>query len=233
MSRSFKLYRLQQIDSQLDWLHGRLQEIEAALKEDSALQQATENAHKAEEDLQRARKVLRTAEENVLQQRTKIEQNESTLYGGKMNNPKELKDLEKEVESLKRFLSVLEDRQLEAMMSEEETTSTYQILAADLEKIRLQTQMEARELTLEKDKLEKDVIRLEEERRISASAVEADDLDLYSNLREKRHGVAVAKVVDRACSACGSTLNTSLLHAVHSPNQLSLCDTCGRILYTG
>jgi len=233
MSRPFKLYRLQQIDSQLDWLHGRLQDIEAALKEDSVLKQAIESAQKAEDDLQRARKVLRTAEENVLQQRTKIEQNESTLYGGKMHNPKELKDLEKEVEALKRFLSVLEDRQLEAMMSEEEAASTSQIVAADLEKVRAQFQSETNELTLEKDKLLKDVDRMEEERRVSAGAVNADDLALYTQLREKRRGVAVAKVVDRACSACGSTLNACLLDAVHSPNQLNLCDACGRILYTG
>jgi predicted nucleic acid-binding Zn-ribbon protein len=233
MSRPFKLYRLQQIDSQLDWLHGRLQDIEAALKEDLVLRQASEKAQKAEDDLQRARKVLRSAEENVLQQRTKIEQSESTLYGGKMHNPKELKDLEKEVEALKRFLTVLEDRQLEAMMSEEEAASTSQVVFAEVEKVRAQFQMEAKEMALEKDKLEKDVSRLEEERRVSASAVEVEDLTLYSQLREKRRGVAVAKVVDRACSACGSTLNSCLLNAVHSPNQLNLCDTCGRILYTG
>jgi len=233
MSRPFKLYRLQQIDSQLDWLHGRLQDIEVALKEDSVLRQASDNTQKAEDGVQRARQVLRTAEENVFQQRTKIEQNESTLYGGKMHNPKELKDLEKEVESLKRFLSVLEDRQLEAMMLEEEAAATYQIVAAGLEKVRTQFQLDTGELAREKDKLGKDVGRLEEERRVSASSVDADDLVLYNQLREKRRGVAVAKVVDRACSACGSTLNAVLLDAVHSPNQLNLCDTCGRILYTG
>lgn len=233
MSRPFKLYRLQQIDSQLDWLHGRLQEIEAALKEDSALQQASENTSNAEKELRGARQALRAAEENVLEQRTKIEHSESTLYGGKMQNPKELKDLEKEVESLKRFLSVLEDRQLEAMMSEEEAASTYQIVADDLEKVRTQFHLDIGELEREKDKLGKDVSRLEEERRVSASSVDADDLLLYNQLREKRRGVAVAKVVDRACSACGSTLNSVLLDAVHSPNHLNLCETCGRILYTG
>jgi predicted nucleic acid-binding Zn-ribbon protein len=233
MSRPFKLYRLQQIDSQLDWLHGRLQDIEAAMKEDTILRQASESAQKAEDDLQRARKVLRAAEENVLQQRMKIEQNESTLYDGKMQNPKELKDMEKEVEALKRYLIVLEDRQLEAMMSEEEAVSTYQIVIADLEKVRAQSKTDASELSLEKNKLGKDVVRLGEEHRVSASGVDADDLVLYNKLREKRRGVAVAKVVDRACSACGSTLNACLLHAVHSPNQLNLCETCGRILYTG
>ena len=233
MSRPFKLYRLQQIDSQLDRIHERLHSLEIALNEDSALRGAAENARKAQDDLQRAGKALRMAEENVSQQRMKIEQSESTLYGGKMKNPKELKDLENEVESLKRFLGVLEDRQLEAMIAEEEATSICQKLSVDLDKVQAQFQVNIKELTDERDKLRKDMARMEEERRLSASAVQADDLTVYIKLREKRRGVAVAKVVDRACSACGSTLNACLLDAAHSPNQLNLCDTCGRILYTG
>jgi uncharacterized protein len=233
MNRPFRLYRLQQIDSQLDWLHGRLQEIEVALKEDTAIRQASENAQQAEIKLHLARQTLHAAEENVLQQRTKIEQSESTLYGGKMHNPKELKDLEQEVESLKRYLEVLEDRQLEAMMSEEEAAATYQVVIADLEQARAQFQSDTGELEREKEKLGKDADRLEEEHRVSASAVDQNDLILYDQIREKRRGVAVAKVVDRACSACGSTLSAVLLDAAHSPNQLSLCETCGRILYTG
>ncbi len=233
MSRPFKLYRLQQIDSQLDRIQERLHSLEIALNEDSALREATENAQKAQDDLQRAGKALRIAEENVSQQRMKIEQSESTLYGGTMKNPKELKDLENEVESLKRFLSVLEDRQLEAMIAEEEAASICQKLSVDLEKVQAQFQVNIKELTDERDRLWKDMARMEEERRLSASAVQADDLTVYIMLREKRRGVAVAKVVDRACSACGSTLNACLLDAAHSPNQLNLCDTCGRILYTG
>ncbi|MFN2235225.1 MAG: C4-type zinc ribbon domain-containing protein [Anaerolineales bacterium] len=46
-----------------------------------------------------------------------------------------------------------------------------------------------------------------------------------------RAGVAVAKVEDRACKACGSTLTASLNQAARSPSQIVFCDSCGRILY--
>jgi predicted nucleic acid-binding Zn-ribbon protein len=230
MSRPFKLYRLQQIDSQLDWTNSRLREIELALEEDTALQSATVCAQEAEGELEQARK---RAEENTHQQRIKIEQCESTLYGGRIHNPKELKDLENEVEALKRFLVILEDRQLETMMMEEEAALNHQRAAQTLEKVHQQFQLQSKELTQERDKLSKDVARIEEERRVSAISVQKDDLDLYTQLRQKRRGVAVAQVVDKACSACGSTLNATLLHVAHSPNQINLCDTCGRILYIG
>src|SRR4030067_1339085 len=40
MSQSFKLHRLQQIDSQIDHLHSRTREIAAALAQDRALRHA-------------------------------------------------------------------------------------------------------------------------------------------------------------------------------------------------
>jgi len=61
----------------------------------------------------------------------------------------------------------------------------------------------------------------------------AEDIKLYTNLRESRRGIAVSKVVDKTCSSCGSTINASLLHAARSPTQINTCDVCGRILYTG
>jgi len=46
MSRPFKLYRLQQLDSQLDWIQNRLAEIEKLLEEDAAFKQAWAHATK-------------------------------------------------------------------------------------------------------------------------------------------------------------------------------------------
>src|SRR5512146_2214181 len=115
--RSFKLYRLQQIDSQLDQAHARLKQIEAILSNNEAVRQAQERTEAAAAQLEQERKALRKAEEIVQAQRLKIEQTESTLYGGKVRSPKELQDMQNETVSLKRYLSVLEDRQLEAMLS--------------------------------------------------------------------------------------------------------------------
>jgi hypothetical protein len=233
MSRPFKLYRLQQIDSQLDWIHTRLLEIETALQDDAALRLAREAAQQSENSLEAARKALRHAEDEVRQQRLKIEQNEASLYGGKIRNPKELKDLENEVASLKRYLSVLEDRQLDAMLVEEDVLSNHKLAGSQVEVARLNFDHRCAALAREKEKILTDQARLEEERQAAVSTVLAEDLAQYLQLRKTRRGVAVAMVVDRACSACGSTLNAALLNAAYSPNQITLCDTCGRILYKG
>lgn len=233
MSRPFKLYRLQQIDSQLDWMHTRLLEIEAALQDDAALRQATETAQQYENAHETARKALRRAEEEVQQLRLKIEQNEASLYGGKIRNPKELKDLENEVAALKRYLSVLEDRQLEAMLVEEDASASYLTAKGEVDKASAIFELRCGDLIREKVKILKDQGRLDEERRAAIVSIIPEDMAQYVQLRKSRRGVAVAMVVDRACSACGSTLNAALLNAVHSPNQITLCDACGRILYKG
>lgn len=233
MSRSFKLYRLQQIDSQIDWLQARLKEIEKALKEDLALRQATQKAEEAEKAHQQARKALHSAEDEVREQHIKIEQSEATLYSGKVRNPKELQDMQNEVASLKRYLEVLEDRQLDAMLSEEEAAALRRLAEEELEKERLRCSQQYDSLSTEQEKVSKDLDRLKKERQAAANSIEAGDVEIYMNLRKTRRGIAVAKITDRACSACGSTLNAILLFAALSPNQITNCDTCGRILYAG
>lgn len=233
MSRPFKLYRLQQIDSQLDWIQNRLAEIETALRQDEQVHAAYGLAEKAEQSLQQARKALHRAEDDVRSQRIKIEQSEAALYGGKIHNPKELKDLENEVASLKRYLTVLEDRQLEAMLVEEETASTQRVANQALQQAQGEFELRGIGLIQEKQKIERDRARLEDERSAVSGGIDAEDLNIYTQLRKNRRGVAVAKVVDRACSACGSTLSAALLNAAHSPNQLNRCETCGRVLYIG
>lgn len=233
MSRPFKLFRLQQIDSQLDLMKSRLREVEAALEDDEELSQSTSKVELAEKNLQTARKTLKKAEEEVQQQRLKIEQNEATLYSGKVRNPKELQDLQNEILALKRYLGVLEDRQLEAMLAEEEAEANKNTSDAELEATRTKFGQKNNDLTHEKEKILVDLGRFQEERQAAASTIQSEDLNLYTNLREKRHGIAVAKVTDRACSACGTTLSAVLLHATHSPNEVNRCDNCGRILYIG
>jgi predicted nucleic acid-binding Zn-ribbon protein len=233
MSQTFKLYRLQQIDSQLDRIRARLREIEAALQEDQAIKEAQKNLDQAAQHLEAQRKSLRQAEEQVREQRLKIEQAEATLYSGKIHNPKELQDLQNETAALKRYRSTLEDRQIEVMIAVEEAEAGQSESNQALERVQDQFQKKSGELTQEQASLNAELGHLETEREAAARSIEAADLTLYNQLRQQRRGVAVAKVSDKACSACGSTLNASLLHAARSPSQIVRCDACGRILYGG
>lgn len=233
MSRPFQLYRLQQLDNQLDWAATRLKEIEIALADDSDLKEAQQKLDQAAERLHQAQKALRQAEYETQQQRIKIEQTESTLYGGKVRNPKELRDLENEAAALKRYKTVLEERQFECMIAEEEAAEAHKTMLLEMEHFQESFLQRQQKLQQEKAKLEKDYAHLTQERQAAVEGIPTEDLQLYNQVRQKRNGIAVAKVVDRACSACGSTLNAALLSAAHSPNQLHRCDTCGRILYVG
>lgn len=233
MSQTFKLYRLQQLDSQLDQNNARLFEIEKALSDRRELQQAEKQFAAATEALNEASAAVRRSEEDVKAQRIKIEQNEAALYGGKVRNPKELQDLQNEGAALKRYLGVLEDRQLEKMIAQEEAQEELAQAAQHLEQERARSEATGKELYQEKAVLEEEVKRLQAERQAAASSTTREELDLYNQLRQQRRGIAVARVTDTYCSACGSTLSAALLHAARLPNQIARCDTCGRILYAG
>ena len=233
MSQPFKLFRLQQIDSQLDQIQARLQEIETSLGANEELRQAEAAAAQAEQEHKAAQKALHQAEEEVRAQRIKIEQTEAALYGGKVRNPKELQDLQNESAALKRHFAVLEDRQLEAMLGEEDVRSAAGTAASQLELVQARTAMQRDDLLAEREKLQRDIQHTNDERQAAASSIPEPDLKIYQQLRKIRRGVAVAKVVNGGCSACGTILNAALLHAAHSPNQISRCDTCQRILYAG
>jgi hypothetical protein len=231
MSQTFKLYRLQQLDSQIDRLQARLRDIDRALGESEILNQAQNRFNQVEEMLNKERNALNKAEGDVQNQRIKIEQTEATLYGGKVKNPKELQDLQNEAASLKRYKTLLEDRQLEVMMQVEEVEALYALRQAELEEARQKHAQEHQELAIDKTNIEKEVTSLNSERLATAEGISQEEIALYNQIRQQRRGIAVAKVADRACSACGSILHATVLQAARTPNQITRCPNCGRILY--
>jgi predicted nucleic acid-binding Zn-ribbon protein len=119
------------------------------------------------------------------------------------------------------------------MMSVEEFEGALDEAAAELKAVQERGAVQNASLLSEQSALYKDVERLENERQAATSSLEAPELRTYEQLRLARNGIAVAKVTDRACAACGSTLSAALLSAARSPNQITRCSTCNRILYMG
>ena len=233
MNLAFKLYRLQQIDSQLDKAKGRLHEIEIILSDDSNIKLADEALEVAKATALASQLEQKKAELDTKAQREKIRDSENQLYGGMVTNPKELQDLQREVEALKRYLSVLEDRQLKTML--ESDSSQESLALAKKQRTDAEAEFVERNAALmgEKRILEADMARLDEERIAAASPLTQDEIGRYERLRAKKNGVAVASVSDKTCSACGSTLSAALLQASQTPTGTAECTSCGRILYGG
>lgn len=233
MSLPFKYFRLQKIDNQLDQLTTQLHAIQFKLDDHSLLNNSAEKLSMTEKSFKEATNNLRNAEHEVQQQKIKIEQSESSLYSGKIKNPKELKDLENEVISLQKYLVVLEDRLLERMMDHDEKSSTHNDAKNEYDVINLSETNKFNDLVTQKGQIEQEIFRIKKDREVACNSLSGEEIKLYEQLRKTRRGVAVAQVVDKTCSACGSTLSKTLLQSAFSMSQISFCDTCGRILYGG
>jgi uncharacterized protein len=233
MSQISILYRLQQIDSQLDSARSSLQNVELELNDKTILELSEQNAKQAEQQYQAELKRLREAENKSSDVRLKMEFSESSLYGGKIQNPKELQDLQKEITSLKNLIAALEDREFEAMMAVEEAETK---LSSAIETLRIMQGKQIEQSAIlngEKTKFLGQIERLESERKATLSPINSTDLALYEQLRKGRNGVAVVKISSRACGACGATLTAAVIQSTQSTGQIVRCPTCGRILYPG
>lgn len=232
MSNALTLYRLQQVDSRLDQIQSRLQAIQFALENSAELKAAREQLEQAQTGLHEAEHALKRAENDSQDQRVKLEQVEASLYSGRIQNPKELKDLEADAASLKRRLGELEDVQLESMLEIESARERLQKAQEDYNIVHGQVISQNASLQSEQDSLQKERERFHAQRLAAVSGIDAPTLSLYESLRQKRSGVAVATVSENSCESCGASMTPGHAQSVRISNQLVHCPMCGRILYS-
>lgn len=233
MAQVFKLFRLQQLDSQIDHNRQQISHNKTQIQDLGEIARLRQNKAAIEQKLNNKQSIIKKADAELEMVRIKLEQNQSSLYGGKITNPKELQDLQSEAAALRRQISKLEDEQLERMIEAEEYQSQFETGEAVLRSAELEKQKRDQRLEEENQKLASEISRLQTERKTVAETTPADELQLYEEIRKKKKAIAVAKVTDQSCSACGSNLNAALLQAAKSPNRIAYCETCGRILYAG
>lgn len=233
MNQSFHLYQLQKIDTHLDQIQKRVTEIDQILQNDQTVQEAQNAAAAAEQNLKNARRNLQKVEDTVKSVQIKIETDEASLYGGKIRNPKELQDLEKDIAALKKQIRTLEDGQLNSMVALEEAEQAGRLAAARLTGAQADAASRSAGLLGERSQLQREREKLETERTVAAAAVLPENFAVYQNLRRMKRGVAVATIVDESCSGCGSSLTPAEWQAARSPHKIVICSTCSRILYAG
>jgi len=232
MSNVLSLFRLQHVDSRLDQINTRQQAIRSALEDSAELKAAREVLEQAQQRVLDMEHTLKQAENDSQDQRIKLEQAEASLYRGNIQNPKELKDLEKDVAALKRRLGELEDIQLDDMLEIEQLREDSKKAEQDYNILQGQIISQNASLHTEQDTLQKERERFHAQRLAVVSGIDAPSLSLYESLREKRRGVAVAIVSDNSCEACGASMPPGHAQSVRISNQLVHCPMCGRILYS-
>ncbi|MBI5946127.1 MAG: hypothetical protein HY864_17335 [Chloroflexi bacterium] len=215
----------------MDRSRAQLDNIRATLENDVELKQALNRVEAAQTENFHSDHQLKNAAAEAEALKIKIQQAESSLYGGRVQNPKELQDLQKDIASLKKHLSTLEERELDAMIKAEKSENDLQSAKTDLELIQARLGNEHKNLLADQSRIALELERFAEEREAALGPIEGSLLQTYENLRQQKRGTAIAEIVDGACASCGTTLNPATQQNARSPKQLTNCPSCGRILF--
>lgn len=138
-----------------------------------------------------------------------------------------------ESEALKRYITQLEDEQLEAMIAHETAEEDMKNSENNLKQIKGLLIQENAVLMGEQSKLKEALDRLIREKEAVLQSIPPQNQSLYNQLRERKRGSAVAPVSDGGCGICGQAMTPADLQTLRSSSGLVFCASCGRILYEG
>lgn len=231
MSKTETLYRLQTIDLEIDERNRRLKEVKVILAGNEELQQVQQALQKGEKVLGRQRAKLRDQELEMRSLDNKIASVENRLYGGRIKNPKELGNLQDEVQYLRRRKGEIEDQVLESMIEVEESEASVTEQRERLTRLEKEWQETQVRLSAEQNELVSRLSQLKTKRAKLQKTIEAGDLVLYEDLRRRRYGQAVALLEGELCQACRVTLPSRKAQQARQGEVLTFCGSCERILY--
>lgn len=233
MTSPADLYGLQEVDLRRDSRRALIADIESRLIETSELLAAREEATDAAAMAERLRNDQRELEARLQALEAKITGLETKLYSGDIRNPKELSDLQREVEHLKEQRRKLDDEALAGLEVVEVALATAREARDELARIEAAWQQDQQKLRGDKDAYQEELARLEKDRESRTRTMDATALGLYEALRKTKNGRAVARLDRGSCTGCNVTLPTNMISQVRNAATLVQCPRCERILVAG
>ena len=141
-----QLSDLQQIDHDLEAKAEELKQVESQLCDDKVLTQAQEELQKQQDYLAGLEKQQKAAESKVDDLQAKLNPLQEKLFAGAETNPKELMNLQHQVEGLKNQVNSEEDGILELMSQIEMQQKEMSSKTAEVEKLKQEWQKSREEL---------------------------------------------------------------------------------------
>lgn len=162
----------------------------------------------------------------------KIDQESKRLYGGTVSSPKELTNIQAELDALRKRKTQLEDRLLEHMESREsaEALLNQSKEAASTLEAAVTTATAARDDS--STHIELDLAEALEQREKIVPTIPEEALEIYTDIRPKREGgVAVSILEGGVCRGCMVSLSPVALDSIRrSDEPLVRCENCRRLL---
>jgi hypothetical protein len=230
-----RLLDVQELDSTLD----RLAHRRATLPEHAEIAGLEERRSELADDVIRAQtedsdlgRDQAKVDTDVEQVRSRMTRDQQRLDSGQVGSPKELENLQSEIESLHRRQTELEDAELEVMEQRETIQARLTELQNELSTIdnslvdaHGRRDAATEEITAESEKATS-------HRAEVAASVPGELLELYVKLRQSSGGVGAAALRRGQCEGCHLQLNTTDLNRIRDADadEVLRCEECRRIL---
>ncbi|MGH2788473.1 MAG: zinc ribbon domain-containing protein [Actinomycetota bacterium] len=160
----------------------------------------------------------------------KIEREEGRLYSGSVSNPKELNALRAEIEMLKRQRSELEEGLLEAMVQRDGLKETLDSLEKERAEVSDRADELSGQVSATTGEIDAELKQHTAARGELIGGIPKDLVVLYEKVRDAKHGVGAARLVDGMCEGCHTKLPAKEVERLRAERGLQRCDNCRRIL---
>lgn len=224
-----QLYQLQEVDLELESNERALQQVTSQLGESQEVVRARNKLASERQRLEELKRQQHSLEWEIDDIATKLTATEDKLYSGSIGSPKELANLQHEVDGLKTRRSQLEDKALDIMEQVELATASVATISSQLKTVEAEWQSQQQQLSADMEQLKAVLSDLKHKRQTLSAEIDPGAVELYHELKEKK-GTAVAKVEQGICRGCRISLSATELQRARS-GSLTQCSSCGRILF--
>lgn len=233
MSQVTEVRTLQEIDDEAANFRAALEEVERRLTGSEELDDARARFAAADSELAEIRKDQRRIDGEVEGLTARIAPEEKRLYDGSVRSPKELTNIQHEVDLLKQHRSKLEDELLEVMTRLEAAETEHKESQKSLTRAEARREAERADLTAESRRLSAAIAGAAAKREAQKPKIEPRNLAVYEDVRRRRDGVAVSRVTGGNCGGCRVGIPEAVRKRAFTADVLAQCPNCERILYVG
>jgi len=214
-----RLWRLAEIDRKLVEIRMRAASFDAGQKLQAELDRLTEEENQAKAKYRGVQQETTDLELTQKADEDKIKKINREMFGGKVVNPREVANLEKE-------------RLLELYESVDEPKAAFEAAHKKAEAKRAELAERKKKAVEERKLLEEAYSQLGAKRGDATKGISPTTLGRYDSIRQKHAGIGMARINLKTsmCEACGTHLPEKSIEMAKD-DRIASCEACHRILY--
>lgn len=160
----------------------------------------------------------------------KIDAEQAKVLSGEVTNPKELQNLTRELDALKRRKDAIEYEELGLMEKAEAGKAQLDKVEAALVEGAEKEASLIEDFKAKGGALNAEIAAMRKQREQLAEQLPAATRERYEALRQAKHGIAVGALQGDICSACRTQIPAGKVQALDAGPAVAECPNCKRIL---